>query len=125
MKYIHSIFRKAQHAKNVSWLRRTEYISTEATRFQPMSIEKVEAKVGYSMKKALKEENAYMDHESQLKAIEKTFADAKKPILEHSTKKGVTAVEVLPVIPDFKVCLDLITTYLKLVAKLWSLFFLK
>ncbi|EFX67133.1 hypothetical protein DAPPUDRAFT_302221 [Daphnia pulex] len=94
--------RKAQHAKNVSWLRRTEYISTEATRFQPMSIEKVEAKVGYSMKKALKEENAYMDHESQIKAIEKTFADAKKPILEHSTKKGVTAVEVLPVIPDFK-----------------------
>lgn len=81
--------------------------------------------MGYSMKKALKEENAYMDHESQLKAIEKTFADAKKPILEHSTKKGVTAVEVLPVIPDFKVCLGLITTYLRQVAKLWSLFFLK
>lgn len=95
--------RKAQHAKNVSWLRRTEYISTEATRFQPMTIEKVEAKVGYSMKKALKEENVYMDHESQIKAIEKTFADAKKPIVEHSSKKGVTAVEVLSVIPDFKV----------------------
>lgn len=100
---IDSFFRKAQHAKNVSWLRRTEYISTEATRFQPMTIEKVEAKVGYSMKKALKEENIYMDHESQIKAIEKTFADAKKPIVEHSSKKGVTAVEVLPVIPDFKV----------------------
>lgn len=97
------IYRKAQHAKNVSWLRRTEYISTEATRFQPMTIEKIEAKVGYSMKKALKEENIYMDHESQIKAIEKTFADAKKPIIEHSSKKGVTAVEVLPVIPDFKV----------------------
>ena len=95
--------RKAQHAKNVSWLRRTEYISTEATRFQPMTIEKIEAKVGYSMKKALKEENIYMDHESQIKAIEKTFTDAKKPIIEHSSKKGVTAVEVLPVIPDFKV----------------------
>ncbi|KAI9561550.1 hypothetical protein GHT06_012509 [Daphnia sinensis] len=94
--------RKAQHAKNVSWLRRTEYISTEATRFQPMTIEKVEAKVGYSMKKALKEEHVYMDHESQIKAIEKTFADAKKPIVEHSSKKGVTAVEVLPVLPDFK-----------------------
>lgn len=70
-----------------------------------MTIEKVEAKVGYSMKKALKEENIYMDHESQIKAIEKTFADAKKPIVEHSSKKGVTAVEVLPVIPDFKVIL--------------------
>jgi hypothetical protein len=68
-----------------------------------MSIEKVEAKVGYSMKKALKEENVYMDHESQIKAIEKTFSDAKKPIFEHSSKKGVTAVEVLPVLPDFKV----------------------
>lgn len=68
-----------------------------------MTIEKVEAKVGYSMKKALKEDNIYMDHESQIKAIEKTFADAKKPIVEHSSKKGVTAVEVLPVIPDFKV----------------------
>lgn len=76
-----------------------------------MTIEKVEAKVGYSMKKALKEEHVYMDHESQIKAIEKTFADAKKPILEHSSKKGVTAVEVLPVIPDFKVTVNLILLF--------------
>lgn len=95
--------RSARHAKNVSWLRRTEYISTEATRFQPMTIEKVEAKVGYSMKKALKEENmVYMDHESQIAAIEKTFQDAKTPIMEHASKKGVTAVEVLSFLPDFK-----------------------
>lgn len=74
-----------------------------------MTIEKVEAKVGYSMKKKAgmgglaEEENDYRDHESQIKAIEKTFADAKKPILEHSTKKGVTPVEILPLLPDFKV----------------------
>lgn len=68
-----------------------------------MIIEKVEAKVGFSMKKALKEENVYMDHESQIKAIEKTFTDTKKPITEHFSKKGVTAVEVMPLLPDFKV----------------------
>lgn len=74
-----------------------------------MTIEKVEAKVGYSMKKALKEENmVYMDHESQINAIEKTFADAKNPIVEHATKKGVTAVDVLSVLPDFKVKISLI-----------------
>ena len=83
-----------------------------------MSIEKVEAKVGYSMKKALKEENVYMDHESQIKAIEKTFSDAKKPIFEHSSKKGVTAVEVLPVLPDFKVRSLSLLIYLKYVLNL-------
>lgn len=39
------------HKKSVSWLRRSEYISTEQTRFQPQSMEKVEAKVGYNVKK--------------------------------------------------------------------------
>ena len=72
--------------------------------------DKVEAKVGYSIKKkagaaglGIEEENDYRDHESQIRAIEKTFEDAKAPIREHSTKKGVTAVEVLPLLPDFKV----------------------
>ena len=92
--------RSARHAKNVSWLRRTEYISTEATRFQPMTIDKVEAKVGYSIKKTLKEDNVYLDRESQIAAIEKTFADTKKPIERHISKMGVTAVEVMPVHPE-------------------------
>lgn len=39
---------------SVSWLRRTEYISTEQTRFQPQTMDKVEAKVGYSIKKNFK-----------------------------------------------------------------------
>lgn len=58
--------RSRHHAKSVSWLRRTEYISTEQTRFQPQTIEKVEAKVGYSIKKSLKEEMHYMDRDSQV-----------------------------------------------------------
>lgn len=59
--------RSRHHAKSVSWLRRTEYISTEQTRFQPQTIDKVEAKVGYSIKKSLKEDMHYMDRDSQVR----------------------------------------------------------
>ncbi|XP_059470215.1 RNA polymerase II-associated factor 1 homolog [Neocloeon triangulifer] len=94
--------RKKKHSKSVSWLRRTEYISTEQTRFQPQTMEKVEAKVGYSVKKALKDETLYMDRDSQVTAIEKTFADSKITIEKHYSKPNVVPVEVLPVYPDFK-----------------------
>lgn len=94
--------RSRHHAKNVSWLRRSEYISTEQTRFQPQSMEKVEAKVGYNIKKIFSEETLYMDRESQIKAIEKTFEDNKKPIEKHYSKPGVTPVEIMPVFPDFE-----------------------
>ncbi|XP_043684387.1 RNA polymerase II-associated factor 1 homolog [Vespula pensylvanica] len=94
--------RSRHHARSVSWLRRTEYISTEQTRFQPQTVDKVEAKVGYSIKKNFKEETLYMDRESQIKAIEKTFEDNKKPIDKHYSKPNVVPVEILPVYPDFK-----------------------
>ncbi|XP_025421110.1 RNA polymerase II-associated factor 1 homolog [Sipha flava] len=94
--------RSQHHAKSVSWLKRTEYISTEQTRFQPQTIEKVEAKVGFSIKKNFKEETLYMDRDSQMKAIEKTFKDNKKPIEKHYSKPNVYAVETLNVFPDFK-----------------------
>ncbi|KMQ92787.1 rna polymerase ii-associated factor 1-like protein [Lasius niger] len=94
--------RSRHHARSVSWLRRTEYISTESTRFQPQTADKVEAKVGYSIKKNFKEETLYMDRDSQIKAIEKTFEDNKKPIERHYSKPNVVPVEVLPVYPDFK-----------------------
>ncbi|KAL4713489.1 hypothetical protein ACJJTC_010474 [Scirpophaga incertulas] len=93
--------RSRHHAKNVSWLRRSEYISTEQTRFQPQTMEKVEAKVGYNVKKIFSEETLYMDRESQIKAIEKTFEDNKKPIEKHYSKPGVIPVEIMPVFPDF------------------------
>ncbi|KAF2903243.1 hypothetical protein ILUMI_02939 [Ignelater luminosus] len=93
--------RSRHHARSVSWLRRTEYISTEQTRFQPQSMDKVEAKVGYSIKKNLKNETLYMDRDSQIKAIEKTFDDAKIPIEKHYSKPNVVPVEVLPIFPDF------------------------
>ncbi|KAF0769259.1 RNA polymerase II-associated factor 1, partial [Aphis craccivora] len=97
-----SFSQSSHHARSVSWLRRTEYISTEQTRFQPQTIEKVEAKVGFSIKKNFKEETLYMDRDSQMKAIEKTFEDNKKPVEKHYSKPNVHAVETLNVFPDFK-----------------------
>uniref|UniRef100_S4PGG6 RNA polymerase II-associated factor 1 homolog n=1 Tax=Pararge aegeria TaxID=116150 RepID=S4PGG6_9NEOP len=94
--------RSRHHAKSVSWLRRSEYISTEQTRFQPQSMEKVEAKVGYNVKKIFSEETLYMDRDSQIKAIEKTFEDNKIPVEKHYSKPGVTPVEVMSVFPDFE-----------------------
>jgi len=49
-----------------------------------------------------------MDRDSQIKAIEKTFEDNKKPIERHYSKVGVVPVEILPVYPDFKVILQLL-----------------
>uniref|UniRef100_A0A182U7U2 RNA polymerase II-associated factor 1 homolog n=1 Tax=Anopheles melas TaxID=34690 RepID=A0A182U7U2_9DIPT len=93
--------RSSRHAKSVSWLRKSEYISTEQTRFNPQTMEKVEAKVGFNVKKSLREETLYMDREAQIKAIEKTFEDNTKPITTHYSKPGVTPVEIMPVFPDF------------------------
>nr|XP_045597463.1 RNA polymerase II-associated factor 1 homolog [Procambarus clarkii] len=87
---------------NASWLRRTEYISNEPTRFQPQNNNKMEATIGFATrrKKAL-EENVYTDRDSQLEAIEKTFQDVKVTLKNHYIKPGVTAVEELPIYPDF------------------------
>ncbi|KAF6204813.1 hypothetical protein GE061_018975 [Apolygus lucorum] len=98
----HDSNRSRHHSRSVSWLRRTEYISTEQTRFQPQTMDKVEAKVGYSIKKSLANETVFLDRENQIKAIEKTFEDAKIPIEKHYSKPNVVPVEVLPIFPDFK-----------------------
>lgn len=94
--------RSRHHAKSVSWLRKSEYISTEQTRFQPQNVEKVEAKVGYNVKNTLREDTLYMDREQQIHSIEKTFEENLKPITSHYCKPNVTPVEVYPVYPDFK-----------------------
>lgn len=94
--------RSKQHAKTVSWLRKSEYISTEQTRFQPQNMDKAEAKVGYNVKNSLRDETLYMDREQQIHAIDRTFDESKKPILNHYCKPNVVPVEVYPVYPDFK-----------------------
>uniref|UniRef100_A0A8C1N5U7 RNA polymerase II-associated factor 1 homolog n=1 Tax=Cyprinus carpio TaxID=7962 RepID=A0A8C1N5U7_CYPCA len=93
--------RSQQHAKVVPWMRKTEYISTEFNRYG-VSNEKVEVKIGVSVKQQFTEEEIYKDRDSQIAAIEKTFEDAQKSIAQHYSKPRVTPVEVLPVFPDFK-----------------------
>lgn len=94
--------RSKQHAKSVSWLRRSEYISTEQTRFQPQNMEKAEAKVGYNVKNSLRDETFLLDRDQQINAINNTFEDTKKEIKNHYCKPNVVPVEVYPVFPDFK-----------------------
>ncbi|CAB3980556.1 RNA polymerase II-associated factor 1 homolog [Paramuricea clavata] len=93
--------RSRQHNKTVSWLRKTEYISTEYNRFQT-SNEQMETKVGYSMKKKFQGTDVYKDRESQVEAIQGTFESAKRPIYRHPSKRGIKPVDVLPVFPDFQ-----------------------
>lgn len=95
--------RSKRHATSLSWMRKPDYISTEQTRYQPTTIEKIESKVGFAVRKKLgTNQNAYMDREAQLLAIEKTFEDAKIPIEQHYNpeERGVYPVEVLPFVPD-------------------------
>lgn len=98
----HDSMRSRQHSRSVSWLRKSEYISTEQTRFQPQNLENIEAKVGYNVKKSLREETLYLDRDAQIKAIEKTFSDSKQEITKHYSKPNVVPVEIMPVYPDYK-----------------------
>ncbi|KRZ50803.1 Delta-1-pyrroline-5-carboxylate dehydrogenase, mitochondrial, partial [Trichinella nativa] len=96
-----STMKKSRHGtKAVPWMRRTEYISTDYSRFG-VQTERQETKLGYHIQKVLKEASLYRDRESQLTAINKTFEDAKKPVREHFSKRDVYAVEELPLLPDF------------------------
>ncbi|XP_028651272.1 RNA polymerase II-associated factor 1 homolog [Erpetoichthys calabaricus] len=97
--------RSQQHAKVVPWMRKTEYISTEFNRYG-VSNEKVEVKIGVSVKQQFTEEEIYKDRDSQISAIEKTFEDAQKSITQHYSKPRVTPVEVMPVFPDFKMWIN-------------------
>ncbi|XP_059176484.1 RNA polymerase II-associated factor 1 homolog [Physella acuta] len=93
--------RSRHHNTNVSWLRKTEYISTEYNRFIQKA-DKSEAKVGFKIKRIMKEEDLYKDRQSQINAINNTFEKAKQPIQKHYSKPGVTPVQVMEVFPDFK-----------------------
>lgn len=97
--------RSQQHAKVVPWMRKTEYISTEFNRYG-VSNEKVEVKIGVSVKQQFTEEEIYKDRDSQISAIEKTFEDAQKSITQHYSKPRVTPVEILPAFPDFKMWIN-------------------
>ncbi len=65
-------------------------------------------RVGYTMQSKFKDE-FYKTREDQIEAIERIFEAAKKPVLKHPSKLGVTAVEELPIFPDFDVREDTLT----------------
>ncbi|XP_052107195.1 RNA polymerase II-associated factor 1 homolog [Mytilus californianus] len=92
--------RSRHHNMNVSWLRKTEYISTEYNRFTQKTGDS-ERRVGFKIKQIMKDEDVYKDRESQIEAIEKTFEGAKEPITKHYSKPGVKPLEILPIFPDF------------------------
>merc|ERR550534_3654074 len=92
--------RSVQHGIALSWFRRPDYISTEQTRYQPTTIEKVESDIGYTVRKKMNVHDLYMDRDNQVEAIEKTFKDATKPITQHYSKPHVHPVEIMPVLPD-------------------------
>ncbi|KAL1439490.1 hypothetical protein MTO96_010178 [Rhipicephalus appendiculatus] len=91
--------RSRHHNLVVPWLKKTEYIATEFSRYGQTGVN-TETKVGYNVKKLFKEEDLYMDRESQINAINKTFEEAQKPIEGHYSKPNVKPVEVLPLFPD-------------------------
>ncbi|KAI1302176.1 hypothetical protein EDD11_005641 [Mortierella claussenii] len=93
----------------VSWLRRTEYISSETPTGAGKGAYKETTK-----KKRIEVDNS---REGQIRAIEKTFERFSRRSdgslisseqqflagLKHPTKPGVTAVESLPIFPDFSI----------------------
>ncbi|KAI6186896.1 RNA polymerase II-associated factor 1-like protein [Aphelenchoides besseyi] len=91
--------RSQQHSKIVPWMRKTEYISTEFNRFGVNS-DRSENKIGYSIKKKFGNQELYRDPASQIVAIKKIFEDANQPVREHYSKRGVHAVEEIPILPD-------------------------
>ena len=85
-------------ASDALWLMNTQYISGGTIKARTglsekeMKRRKVEAsRAGEAPEREL----------SQVEQIERSFEMAKKPLV-HPTKKGLTAVEVLPVLPDFE-----------------------
>lgn len=77
----------------VSFLRRTEYISSEVVRQKPdkqTSIHQTQSKL--------------IDPDAQLRAVENTFEAANVPLdeVKHATKKHLKPVASFAVLPDFK-----------------------
>jgi len=93
--------RSSIHNKEVTFFRASEYISQDFKQYGT-SKAGTESKIGAGVKDRFKDDEIYKDREAQIKAIEKTFKDAETEFLTHYSKKDVTAVEVLPLLPDFE-----------------------
>jgi len=86
-----------RHSKKVSWLRRTEYISSDYKQYQNIGMG-AENKVGFNSKKT-SVKDIYKDRDSQIEAIENTFEQATKTI--PARKNGAYPTEIIDFLPDY------------------------
>lgn len=91
--------RNQRRGFKASWLRRTEYISSEYRQFQNLGVG-TENKVGVQARKHLQGKDLYKDRDSQITAIENTFETINETV--PNRKNGVYPVEMCPVFPDFE-----------------------
>eukprot|EP00041_Stephanoeca_diplocostata_P013062 m.225225 g.225225 ORF g.225225 m.225225 type:complete len:420 (-) comp19201_c1_seq1:384-1643(-) len=91
------------HQREVSWLRRTTYISSENRGFGVGPTSGAENKV-YGMANILEdadEEDGADSREAEISKIERTFEAATHPPTRHPHNPNLTVAEVLPVLPDY------------------------
>ena len=95
--------RARQHAKTISWLRKTEYISSEYARTTHIGAESSENRIGLGRgrDRLPLHMDMYKDKQSQISAVEATFEAAREDIKCHYSKPGVEPEWVLPLFPDF------------------------
>jgi len=90
----------------VTWLRPTQYISSEVNKQGQSTQTPVEAKMGLSvMSDPTFRRDVDASPAAQIHAIEKTFTDIRKTdfaALKHPTNKSLTVKEVFPFVPDFE-----------------------
>uniref|UniRef100_A0A1I8FER7 RNA polymerase II-associated factor 1 homolog n=1 Tax=Macrostomum lignano TaxID=282301 RepID=A0A1I8FER7_9PLAT len=77
-------------------------ISNEANRQNQVFSDKIESKINLKNKVFSEAEDIYKTKEKQIEAIEKTFEATKRPVEEHYSRRGVHAVQVMPLLPDFQ-----------------------
>jgi RNA polymerase II-associated factor 1 len=88
----------------VSWLRRTEYISNEVSNKFLKNNEFTEVKMGQSIAKDEAIKDVDLSVNGQIKSIARTFKIINETDLfniKHPTKAHLKAVEIFPIFPDF------------------------
>jgi len=88
----------------VSWLRRTEYISNEISNKFLKNNEFTEVKMGLSIAKDSAIKDVDLSVTGQIKSISRTFKIINETDLfniKHPTKSHLKAVEIFPIFPDF------------------------
>ena len=90
----------------VPWLRRTEYISSDSKQYGRLADNSVETKMGISIMKDDKLKTIMSQTiQDRIEAIEESFVKAAKvnlATLKHPSDPNLTAMEMVPIFPDFE-----------------------